>query len=553
MNENKVLAELEKILKYFDVKADIDEPRVYENVIEYDVNMMYPTTVLEWKIDPVHFESSYREYVSEIRGLRLLKTIMLLRAFVEGYNKVKDDSRHVVVLKTPSGGIVKGGPYYVATSLLREFRLITKQMAKKDPKYKAVDNAVKAVLNSVAYGIGSKKDSPMPLGTPYFSYGIFYGTAIAEFLVIALLTAKWRLEGLPCRPVYGDTDSLYIHCERVDDDIRARVEEDVVRAYRVFGYQVKKEGEFKLMIVYKRKQYILIGKDGFVVKGGGPKQFDKFMLPAEVSLVDLFKLATEEEVIRFAKNYVRDASLKELGARVSKAMYQFICMSEERVKQLRRDKLETRLRLVTRWDDVPECYALSLDKGSLLDPVRLPLYEYMLVEETDGKLTFENTGGTEIREAYGYTAKADVGYYMARAGFVGADAIVVLEDEVVSITRPSITYFVRPIYSVVWGGLAKFMDRETLELHDALLQGRCVAVAGDKVSSAGSTIKLAEFCYLSYKGLNPKRIRGEEARKRMEILAMNLIINGWRKLVQPAIKRLGDRYRQIVKLLEEVG
>ena len=576
------VGDLQRIVKRIDKNVDIDKPRIYVNVVEYDVSMMYPTIVLQWRIDPVHFDYRSRHWIKHVGGLDFVKTLSILWGFLEGYGRVREKSDYVVSFRTQSGAVVKGGPYYVATEVLKQFRLKSKELAKKNPRMKPVDNAVKAVLNSVAYGIGSKKDAPMPLGSPYFAYAIFYGTAVAEFLIIALLTAKWRLEGLPCKPVYGDTDSLYVSCEKLSEDVLERVEEDIRKAYAVFGFDVKHEGTFKLMIVYKKKQYVLISEEGIVVKGGGPKQYDKFFLPAEVSITDLFIHSSEEEVKRFAKEYVRDATLWELGARVSKALYQFICMSEERVKQKTRSELARRLRIVTRWEDVPECYALCLNKTSLKSPVRLPLYQYMLFSEPGGRLTFENTGGTEIREAYGYMAVGIAGelYQPFRRGV--AEGLLIAEDTVYLFRVPTVWYVVRPVYMARRVGLEKFVDvggeekgyKSTMsfeaggfELIDLGGEGasrgageRLVRIRGDRTTVAGMLIKRALFEHLEYDLRVVEKLGGDRARRELESLAYNLIVTAWKNLVEPAVRfleenksKLGITYREIVEGLMEAG
>ena len=580
MTRSLTIGDLQKIVRRVDRNADIDKPKVYVNVVEYDVSMMYPSIVLQWRIDPVHFDYESRQWIKHVRGLDLVKTLSILWGFLEGYEKVKDRRDFVVSFRTQSGSVVRGGPYYVATEILKQFRLKSKELAKKNPQMKPVDNAVKAVLNSVAYGIGSKKDSPMPLGSPYFAYAIFYGTAVAEFLIIAILTAKWKLDNIPCKPVYGDTDSLYVSCERLDEDVLKRVEEDIRRAYAVFGFDVKHEGTFKLMIVYKKKQYVLLSDSGIVVKGGGPKQYDKFFLPAELSLTDLFMQCSEEEVRRLAVDYVRSATLWELGARVSKALYQFICMSEERVKQKTRSELARRLRIVTRWDDVPECYALCLNKTSLKSPVRLPLYQYMLVDEPGGRLTFEDTGGTEIREAYGYMAVGIVAelYQPFRRGL--AEGLLIVDDTVYLFRVPTVWYVVRPLYLARKTGLLRYVGSGGGEDGGQSLSGfepgglelievggggesearseKLVRIRGDKTTIAGSLIRRALFEYLEYDLRVVEKLGGDRARRELEKLAYDLIVTAWKNLVQPAIRfleenreKLGITYREIVEGLAE--
>lgn len=229
-------------------KARAGKPGVYTNVGEYDFSAMYPSTMIEFNVDPINIR--------------------------------EDNNGYRVVLKKPGGGAREvrivfepGGLFNTVFRAYFNARQVTKKL--KDAGIEAPDIGVKILVNSM-----------------YGNFGKTYGLVnevIAAF--IAQITSLiqdmlWRR----FKPIYSDTDSLYIPLPSKDD--ARKVEDEVNAAIASLGrevridhrdftyYKVKTEDVWDYVVLLPdednsgealEKNYIKVRGSDVVIKGAAIK------------------------------------------------------------------------------------------------------------------------------------------------------------------------------------------------------------------------------------------------------------------------------------------
>jgi len=135
------------IPEYRKIEWDASMEKVYikaeqylaKNVGKFDIKMMYPTFVTKNFVDP---------------------TLM-----------IQDPNSKYGVRFDYNSGL---GLLWSELMRLIRLRQITRSLKKKDSRFEQVDNGVKAILNSLAYGVQGKKSGYGPLANPYTPRVIFY-------------------------------------------------------------------------------------------------------------------------------------------------------------------------------------------------------------------------------------------------------------------------------------------------------------------------------------------------------------------------------------------
>jgi len=162
-----VLADRERELDYGgEVKVMARAAGVFKSVAEYDFNMLYPTTYYYYRLDPIGVRECSDGHPVRVGG-KIVRICM------------------------------DGGPVYEVLARFYEARAVTKKLKKERPEIgEALDTAVKILANA-AYGIFGK--AGLGMVNEYLAAFIFEHTS-------KIFEDLWNRY----RPIYGDTDSLYM-------------------------------------------------------------------------------------------------------------------------------------------------------------------------------------------------------------------------------------------------------------------------------------------------------------------------------------------------------
>ena len=173
------------------VDPESEDPgqRLYRNVYQFDVKMMYPSFVHRFEIDPC-----------------CLREGGLPREF---YDTVPDPRVVLETLDEARASCRTFKPVYHLVDLLINVRRRTKALKKSDPRFEHLDNAVKAVLNALAFGVMGKRGWG-PLSNDAVAEAIFHGTRAAQYWLFYAASVDEEIRKMGCRPVYSDTDSIYL-------------------------------------------------------------------------------------------------------------------------------------------------------------------------------------------------------------------------------------------------------------------------------------------------------------------------------------------------------
>lgn len=210
-------------------KTRLRQAGVYGNVAEFDFSAMYPTTMVQYKLDPLTAYTCSNGYeVTYIEGSPVKAKVCF-----------------------------KEGPVYDVFKKLYEVRQFTKQLKKTGSDLP--DKAAKIAVNS-AYGITGKGGwgiiSPL-----VFSFIFEFTDNIHSQMFNTKMLDKYL-------PIYGDTDSFFY--VNVPEGELKNLEGDVNSFVKKYGelYEVKLEGYFQRMFIPIKKNYILInGGEPAEIKG----------------------------------------------------------------------------------------------------------------------------------------------------------------------------------------------------------------------------------------------------------------------------------------------
>ena len=199
-------------------------------IVWVDVNMMYPTEIVVEGIDPCAY----------VRGV--------------AEDAVFDPYRLL-------------SPYHTFTAQLREARGWAKKMAKKYKEagdsdkassFDLLQKSLKPIINAI-YGAMTKRSGPSHGAHLQVGLKIFQNTR--RKLITLLLYAYLR----GWRPIYGDTDSLFVD---VGNTTPEEAYNELNKVAELLGYDLSLEGVMDFMYVRAKKNY-MTGKLGekCVIKG----------------------------------------------------------------------------------------------------------------------------------------------------------------------------------------------------------------------------------------------------------------------------------------------
>jgi len=345
------------------------EHRIFRNVLQVDVKAMYPSFVLYNKIDPT--------LVVEFNG-----------------RIAKFDRR---------AGL---GILYSVVKRFYDFRMLTKKLAKQDRKFKPLDNAVKAILNALAYGVQGKQSGYAIMGNKYCPSTIFYGTRDVQFSTINLLLnsidSNMIVQG--CRPVYSDTDSLFISFDHKPTEVEIRQIVDRINSFlRQFGLEVDVEGVWDEMYIYSKKNYILKSGDKVIIKGSALKTLTRVKLPSCIDLVELVRIGSREDKIRYVREQILNCELHELFIRNHMQVWRLVGKDPDTVKRAR-DRASRYVRVLTPWSEQPYIYLKKFNTSQLRHIYNSCLYRELVLN--DGYIELDRYNAFDIVEAYCLKAEA---------------------------------------------------------------------------------------------------------------------------------------------------
>lgn len=329
------------------------EQYLAKNIGKFDIKMMYPTFVMKNFVDP---------------------TLM-----------VQDPGSKYGVRFDYNSGI---GLFWSEIVKLARLRQLTRKLKKSDPKFENVDNGIKAILNSLAYGVQGKKSGYGPLANPITPKIIFLETANILFTVINSLAEK----GISV--VYGDTDSIFV--ENVQDI--KKVHEMVQEEFGRYGFEVDIEGFYELGYFLKKKNYILLGED-FLIKGGTFKMKSKFYLPQIVAKNMLKLLAMDiSQRRKYIKELIESASTEELFSSISQQLWRTLGKDLVSAKHAIKEGKEVAI-VRTPWEELPRMYLKKIQLYHLAMPTNAPLSAFLIQESTKDTITLAEYSPFLIIEA----------------------------------------------------------------------------------------------------------------------------------------------------------
>lgn len=365
---------------------------VHRNVLQVDFKAEYPSFMLYNHVDPLCLKCGELP-----RGLKaeVPRYTDLLKA-LECFDKEKE------------------GPVWKAINNLYKLRMMTKKLAKQDEKYKFVDNAVKALLNSGAYGLAAKQGGAAPLADERIGEMIFHGTRAIQYTMFAWINSDPWFRERGIRAVYSDTDSFFLEAPKWTDELKKEILDKLNKFASRFGLVLDEEGVWEVMLVYRKKNYILVGKDGKIVtKGSAVHKDEKFLLPSGVHGLDELLKLSEEEFERWVKEFVSSSQDEDLLYATSSQVSRFVLHDYQAVKRRLRVDPYAYLYIRTPWPNIPTGYLLKITASTLRAPPRLPMVKLMMGSK-DWTLELGNYMGFEIKEAFGFPNYGVTGRLLSR-------------------------------------------------------------------------------------------------------------------------------------------
>ena len=323
----------------------LEEPRTYENIVQLDVKMMYPSFVLHNYIDPT----------LHVGGGRF----------------------------DPEAG---PGLLYKIVRELAELRKVSKRLKKMDERFGHVDAGIKSVLNALAYGVYAKRSGPALMGNPWCPARIFYGTFEAQMETIR------HLRNMGYRVIYSDTDSFFVSFTHrpKEEEIGELVAEANMFLSR-WGLEVDLEGVWERMIIYSKKNYLLIGGGGkIVVKGSALRTKLMYGVPDCVDRTRLILLPREERR-RYLEREVSECPDEMLLLRPRQQLWRLFLLDRDRVKRADKSRY---MGVVTPWEEPSFGYLKKIHPGHMKVPRNSPVISLLL----GGDVELEEMNPFEIVE-----------------------------------------------------------------------------------------------------------------------------------------------------------
>jgi len=375
--------------------------RVYHNVYQFDVKMMYPSFVLRFKIDPT--------------------------VYVEGtqpptfYDKVPDVDTVYSYLESMSRGGDKTRVVYHVVRMMVRVRSETKRFKKADPRFEHLDNAVKAVLNALAFGVMGKRGWGI-LSNDAVAESIFHGTRAAQYELFYKAATSNILKKYGCKPIYSDTDSIFISCQkRLSEDELGEVQSELNRILERWGLMLDFEGYWRMMYIHGKKNYILVGDDDIMVKGSYFHRLAEYELPPVASRI-LHEVLLGRRRLEEIVFLVDREPLDEISIDMHNMLSRVVLKTE---KERSSPKHVCIVR--TPWQEVPWGRLLRLHKTGFYHPRRACLLAEALRMGYEGTVTIDLRyyDALQIIEARGYPGWGESSTIAAR--LCGGDGVVLVE------------------------------------------------------------------------------------------------------------------------------
>lgn len=346
-------------------KTRAGKPGVYNTVAEYDFSAMYPSTMVQYSVDPIGIRECSDGFTVRLRS---------------GPNVV---SKRVCF---------DGGEVQYVLAALYNTRRVTKAL--KGQYGEAPDIAAKILANS-GYGIFGKSG----LGI----INEWVASFIAQFTQ-SIFDDLWVRYG----PIYGDTDSIYVKVNSQDEAVR-RLEEINDYLHGRYGelMEMKLENIWKHIIILRgddggplEKNYVKVGFDGnVVIKGAALKPHD---LPRGLRFGPYreWVLRIVEDGARIddlAREFVDRASLEDLFIEKTMTFEEFMIKKsdDEPINKIDHHRAPLAAALAYRYGNVlidPRNMMVNgvvVDKGDFINVYYLPLgtrgkYKKYIILDGDG-------------------------------------------------------------------------------------------------------------------------------------------------------------------------
>lgn len=287
---------------------------IYQKVVELDFNAMYPTTYYIYKVDP--------------EGVRECADGFPVKLSERGEIKVCFD----------------GGDVYEVLRKLYLARGVSKKL--KQQGYQEVDTAVKILANSAFGGFGRVKG--MGIVNEIIAGFIFQFTE-------KIFEDLWNYSSKISKPIYGDTDSVYIQAnDSVVQELNAFVKK--------YGdaYELKIEDVWDKFVLLPRKDrgvaeksYIKVKGNNVIIKGGKLKPHS---LSRGLRYGGWHRIISEtlngKNFMQLIEEFVKSAPIEELFVEKSSTLYDIFHNSEGE-RKVRLDHMS----------DIPILANIALDNG----------------------------------------------------------------------------------------------------------------------------------------------------------------------------------------------
>jgi len=368
-----------------DPEREPEKPKTYRNILHYDVKSMYPSFVLNNLLDPSSISSSD-----------------MPRSLYYKIPRIRDLDSLLEVVRSRNGG---ERILLEPLNHLYDFRLKIRSEKKKNPLLEPVDSALKSILNALAYGVVGKASGVAPCANSALAELIFHGTRAIEYEYFRKLAETTSDHG--CRPIYADTDSLFVSCESLSEGARNGVERVLVEVLGRYGLVAELEDVYDRMVVARKKNYITF-RDGAVkeVKGGSFVLLIKHYLPQTLELEEVFETCLGDRLdYECVEKLVRE-HLASGGPPYYHATWAslFISYGEKAKVKTRRGKSEY-IRVNTGWTEPPTGLLKKLYPIGFHHPCMIPLLD-LIVDLYDARrrmveIESDFYEGMDIVESYG--------------------------------------------------------------------------------------------------------------------------------------------------------
>ena len=361
-----------------DPECEALDKRLFHNVYQFDVKAMYPSFVLRWGIDPCCVCEGSQPSTF--------------------YDRVPDVDEVYTYLESVSRAGCRPRPVWRIVKYLYDVRMVTKRLKKSDERFEQLDNAVKAVLNALAYGVMGKRGWG-PLSNDAVAETIFHGTRAAQYELFYKAATSNVLKKYGCKPIYSDTDSIFISCQkRLSENELSEVQGELNRILERWGLELDFEGYWRMMYIHGKKNYILVGDDDVVLKGSYFHRLAEYELPPVASRIlheVLLGRRSLDEVISMVDREPLDEISIEMHNMVSRTV-------------LKTEKERTSPKHVcivrTPWDEPASGRLLRIHTSGFYHPRRVCLLAEALRTGLEGTVTIEfgYYDALQIIDARGY-------------------------------------------------------------------------------------------------------------------------------------------------------